>query len=76
MEEKKYTFKSIPRLLDMIEPSQKAKYYCQMRIYCQMLIDTLTKEGYNTDAKIVDECLKRMNGEKVGMATMDEEIKI
>jgi hypothetical protein len=65
-QDKEYTFKSIPRLLDMIEPSEKAKFYCQK------LIDTLTKEGYNTDVKIVDECLKRMNGEKVGMATMDE----
>lgn len=70
MEEKKYTFKSIPRLLDMIEPSKKAKYYCQR------LIDTLKEEGYTTDAKIVGDCLKMMNGEKVGMATMDEEIKI
>lgn len=67
MEEKKYTFKSIPRLLDMIEPSEKAKYYCQR------LIDTLKEEGYNTDAKIVGDCLKMMNGEKVGMATMDEQ---
>lgn len=64
---KEYTFKSIPRLLDMIEPTDKAKSYCKK------LIDTLQTEGYVTDAKIVSDCLKQMNGEKVGMATMDEE---
>lgn len=51
-QDKEYTFKSIPRLLDMIEPSKKAKFYCQK------LIDTLKEEGYNTDAKIVGDCLK------------------
>ena len=65
-EQKEYTFKSLPRLLDMIEPTSKAK------AYCQKLIDTLVKEGYSTDAKIVSDCLKQMNGEKVAMATMDE----
>ena len=64
--EKEYTFKPIPRLLEMIEPTSKAK------AYCQKLIDTLTREGYATDAKIVGECLKKMNGEKVALATMDE----
>ena len=66
-EQKEYTFKSLPRLLDMIEPTSKAK------AYCQKLIDTLVKEGYSTDAKIVSACLKQMNGEKVAMATMDEQ---
>ena len=65
-EPKEYTFKSLPRLLDMIEPTSKAK------AYCQKLIDTLVKEGYATDAKIVGECLKQMNGEDVPMAVMDE----
>lgn len=65
-EQKECTFKSLPRLLDMIEPTSKAK------AYCQKLIDTLVKEGYVTDAKIVEECLKQMNGEKVALATMDE----
>lgn len=65
-EKKEYIFKSLPRLLDMIEPTSKAK------AYCQKLIDTLMKEGYATDAKIVGECLKKMNGEKVALATMDE----
>lgn len=68
-EKKGYTFKSIPRLLNMIIPSEKAKFYCQK------LIDTLTKEGYDTDAKIVANCLKQMNGEEVAMATMDEDEK-
>ena len=63
---KEYTFKSLPRLLDMIEPTNKAKEYCQK------LIDTLAKEGYTTDAKIVGECLKKMNGEDIPMAIMDE----
>lgn len=63
----KYTFNSTPRLLDMIEPTNKAK------VYCHKLIDTLVKEGYTTDAKIVSDCLKQMNGKKVAMATMDEQ---
>ena len=63
---KEYTFKSLPRLLEMIEPTSKAK------AYCQKLIDTLVKEGYTTDAKIVGECLKKMNGEDIPMAIMDE----
>ena len=65
-EHKEYTFKSIPRLLDMIKPTERAK------AYCQKLIDTLAKEGYSTDAKIVEDCLKQMNGEVVAMAVMDE----
>ena len=62
----RYTFKSIPHLLDMIEPTDRAKSYCQK------LIDSLLQEGYTTDAKIVSNCLKQMNGEKVAMATMDK----
>lgn len=62
----RYTFNSIPRLLDMIQPTDRAKSYCQK------LIDSLEQEGYSTDAKIVRDCLKQMNGEKVAMATMDE----
>ena len=65
-EQKEYTFKSIPRLLDMIKPSDRAK------AYCQKLMDSLQKEGYSTDAKIVGESLKIMNGEDVPIAIMDE----
>lgn len=65
--DKEYTFKSIPRLLDMIEPTDRAKSYCKK------LIDSLQTEGYSVDAKIVGECLKQMNGEKVAMAVMDNE---
>ena len=65
--DKWYTFKSIPRLLDMIEPTDRAKSYCKK------LIDSLQTEGYPVDAKIVGECLKQMNGEKVAMAVMDIE---
>lgn len=61
----KYTFNAIPRLLDMIEPTDRAKRYCQK------LIDSLQQEGYVTDAKIISEHLKLMNGEEVSMATMD-----
>ena len=50
----------------MIEPTSKAK------AYCQKLIDTLVNEGYAADAKIVGECLKQLNDEKVALATMDE----
>lgn len=66
-EPKEYTFKSLPRLLDMIEPTSRTK------AYCQKLIDTLAKEGYNTDAKIVKEILKGWNGDDVPMAVMDEQ---
>ncbi len=63
----RFTFKAIPRLLEMIEPTDRAK------AYIAKLADILEVEGYSTDAKIVRECLKIMNGEKVPMATMDEE---
>lgn len=62
----RFAFKAIPRLLEMIEPTDRAK------AYIAKLADTLELEGYSTDAKIVRESLKIMNGEKVAMATMDE----
>ena len=58
-------FKALPRLLDMIQPSDRAKYYCVR------LADALEREGYTTDAKIVRETVRMMDGEKVAMATMD-----
>ena len=63
----KFAFKAIPRLLEMIEPTDRAK------TYTAKLADALEVEGYSTDAKIVREKIKVMNGEKVSMATMDEE---
>ena len=60
-------FKAIPRLLDMIEPSERAKSYISK------LADSFDNEGYHVDAKIVRERIKMMNGEKVGMSTMDED---
>ena len=63
----RFVFKAIPRLLDMIEPTDKAKSYVAK------LADAFDSEGYYTDAKIVRESLKIMNDEKVPMATMDEE---
>ena len=65
--DKVYTFKAIPRLLGLIQPSARAKSYCQK------LIASLEQEGYSTDAKIVRGYLKRMNGETIAMATMDEQ---
>ena len=62
---KPYTFKPIIRLLEMIEPTDRLKSYCKK------LIDSLADEGYDTDASIVGEYLKQINGEKVPMATMD-----
>ena len=49
-------FKSIPRLLDMLEPTDRVKWYADK------LADALEKEGYSTDAKIVRESIKIMNG--------------
>lgn len=63
---KVYTFKSIPRLLEMIQPSDRAKFYATK------LAERLESEGYPFDATIVKESIKVMNGEKVAMATMDE----
>ena len=63
----KFTFTSLPRLLDRIKPTDRVKWYSSR------LADALEKEGYITDAKIVRESIKLMNGEKVPMATMDEE---
>jgi hypothetical protein len=63
----RFTFKAIPRLLEMIEPTDRAK------AYIAKLADTLEVEGYLTDAKIVRKRIKIMNGEKVSMATMDGE---
>lgn len=63
---KDFTFKSIPRILEMVEPSERAKSYCEE------LAKSLENECYLTDAKIVRESIKMMNGEKVSMATMDE----
>ena len=63
----RFAFKAIPRLLDMIKPTDRAKSYVTK------LADAFDSEGYYTDAKIVRNRLKIMNGEKVSMATMDEE---
>jgi len=65
--EKEFTFKALPRLLEMIEVSDRAK------AYTEKLAVALDNEGYHTDAKIVRESIKIMNGEEVPMATMDEQ---
>lgn len=63
----KLVFEAIPRLLEMVGATDRAK------AYTAKLADTLESEGYHTDAKIVRENIKLMNGEKVPMATMDKE---
>lgn len=63
----RYTFNSIPRLLEMINPTGKAK------AYCRKLIESLLLEGYITDAKIVEGVLRGWNGEDIPMAVMDEQ---
>ena len=65
VKEDRLAFKALPRLLDMIQPSDRAKYYCGR------LADALEREGYTTDAKIVREIFRMMDGERVAMATMD-----
>lgn len=60
-----YAFKALPRLIEMIEPTERAK------IYVTKLINSLMLEGYFIDAKIVRNKLRKMNGEDVGMAVMD-----
>lgn len=64
--QKPFTFNSLPRLLGMIEPSDRAI------AYSNKLADSLESEGYTTDSKIVRESIKIMRGEKVPLATMDE----
>lgn len=61
-----FVFKSIPRLLEMIESSSRSISYAEK------LADTLEGEDYQTDAKIVRENIKTMKGEMVPMATMDQ----
>lgn len=63
----RFAFKAIPRLLEMIEPTARAK------AYTAKLADAFEVEGYSTDAKIVRESIKVMNGEKVPLTTMDDE---
>lgn len=67
-EKKDFTFKSIPRLLEMVPPTDRAKSYCEK------LRDSLQAEGYHADSKIVGEHLKRMNGEAIAAATSDENV--
>lgn len=64
--QKPFTFKSLPRLLDMIKPSDRAV------AYSNKLADLLESEGYTVDSKIVRTSIKMMRGEKVPLATMDE----
>lgn len=64
--QKPFTFNSLPRLLGMIEPSDRAI------AYSNKLADSLENEGYTTDSKIVRESIKMMRGEKIPLATMDE----
>ena len=62
------TFKAIPRLLEMIEPSNRALEYIKK------LADELEDKGFDVDAKIVREKLAIMKDKPVAMATMDDEV--
>lgn len=64
-------FSPMFRLLGMIinkDPSDKKRIVA----YTKKLIDNLKEEGFEADARVVEDYLKAFNGEQVGMATMDE----
>ena len=63
----RFTFRAIPRLFEMIKPSERAKNYINRLAY------TLDSEGYHTDAKIIRESIKAMDDVKVSMTTVDKE---
>ena len=65
-------FKPLFRLLDML-PYTVEDYNGRIVAYTNKLIDCLKKEGYETDAKIVENVyLEMFKGKKVAFATMDK----
>ena len=65
-------FKPLFRLLDML-PYMVEDYNGRILAYTEKLIGCLKKEGYETDAKIVENCyLEMFKGKKVAFATMDK----
>ena len=69
-------FSPMLRLLGMIinkDPSDRKR----IEGYTKKLIDNLKEEGFDDDARVAEDYLKALNGEPVGMATMDEvELKL
>jgi len=63
----KLNFTAIPHLLEMMIPTERTKDYVTK------LADTLEREGYTLDARIVRNRIRMMEGEEVAMAVMDEE---
>ena len=76
MEEKnKLYFSAMLRLLDLLMHSNDVDKR-QMIAYTKKLIESLTREGYVIDAKIVENYLIEMEtGKKMARAVMDEIIK-
>ena len=64
------------RLLDMIvikDTSDRKRIVA----YTKKLIEKLKEEGFNADARVVEDYLRMFNGEPIAMATMDEvELKL
>ena len=63
-------FKTLPHLLRLITPDDRAIFYCTR------LAESLESEGYLVDSRIIRESIKMMKGEEVPMATMDEEEQV
>ena len=76
MEEKnKLYFSAMLRLLDLLMNSNDVDNR-QMIAYTKKLIESLNREGYVIDAKIVENYLIEMEtGKKMARAVMDEIIK-
>lgn len=63
-------FKTLPHLLRLITPDDRAIFYCTR------LAEALENEGYLVDSRIIKESIRMMKGEEVSMATMDEEEQV
>ena len=63
---KKYTFTPVIRLIEMLEPSDKA------RKYIKNLVNIYESEGYLADAKVVRTILNVWDGKDVPMAVMNK----
>jgi len=59
-------FFPILRLIEMLEPTERAK------AYCNKLADLFDAKGFPVDAKLIREKVRIMNGENVAMAVQDE----
>ena len=64
---KPFTFKALPRLLEMVDRNERSISYGNK------LAEALKDEGYTLDSNIVKESIKLMKGEDVPLATMDDQ---